>query len=231
MDGIALWALLSAFYPTLLAATTVMLLLDHPKRMLLAYLLGAMLISVSSGLVIVFALDGSSAATSTQQQTVSPGTNLVLGSVLLVIAYVVRPSRPPGEGGRLAERRRRRSEQRAEKGPPRWQAALSQGSARMAFVVGVLLTLPGATYLIGLKDIADQDAGTVATVALVLGFNVVMLALLELPLIAFAVAPDWTADAIDRFKAWFSRNSSILGFRLALVLGLLLIIRGVAELL
>ena len=50
-----------------------MLLLDHPKRLLLAYKLGAMLMSVSSGLVIAFALDGSSGATSTGQQTLMPG--------------------------------------------------------------------------------------------------------------------------------------------------------------
>ena len=231
MDSIAAWAVLSAFYPTLLAATTVMLLLDHPKRLLLAYLLGALLVSISSGLVIVFALDGSSGATSTAQNTLSPAMNLVLGGILLLIAYLFRPGQPPREGGRLAERRRRKSESKADKGPPRWQAALSKGSPRAAFVVGVLLTLPGATYLIGLKDIADKDEGTAATIALVLGFNLIMLALLELPLIAFAVAPEWTTGAIDRFKAWFARNSSVLGFRLAMIFGLLLIARGVAELL
>jgi hypothetical protein len=37
------WALLAALNPTLLAATTVMLLLPHPKRLLLGYLLGALM--------------------------------------------------------------------------------------------------------------------------------------------------------------------------------------------
>ena len=70
-----------------------------------------------------------------------------------------------------------------------------------------------------------------ATVALVLAFNVVMLILLEAPLIAFTVAPDWTPDAIERFKTWLSANSRRIGIRVAVVIGVLLIARGVAELL
>jgi Sap, sulfolipid-1-addressing protein len=145
MDSVVLWAFTAAFNPTLLGATTVMLLLDHPKRLLLGYLLGAMLISLTLGMVIVFALDGSSAATSTGQSTVSPATDLALGGLLLVLAYVVRPGRAPNETGRLAERRRKRAERKSEKGPPRWQQALSKGTARTTFVIGALLTLPGAS--------------------------------------------------------------------------------------
>ena len=52
-------------------------------------------------------------------------------------------------------------------------------------MIGALLTLPGASYLIGLDHIAGKNASTVATVAMVLGFNLIMLMLLELPLLAF----------------------------------------------
>ena len=53
-----------------------------------------------------------------------------------------------------------------------------------------------------------------------------MLALLELPLIGYVFAPEWTPRAVDRFKEWFSRNARRLAFRLALVIGALLVIRG-----
>ena len=62
--------------------------------------------------------------------------------------------------GWLAERRRRRQEAKEGKGPPKWQQTLSKGSARTTFVVGALLTLPGASYLIGLHKIADADPST-----------------------------------------------------------------------
>lgn len=231
MDTIVFWAFAAALNPTLLGATTVMLLLDHPKRLLLGYLLGAMMTSVTLGMVIVFAVDGSSGATSTGQSTVSPATDLALGGLLLVVAYVIRPGRAPSETGRLAERKRRRAEKKGEKGPPRWQQALSKGSARTTFVIGALLTLPGASYLIGLSHIADKDASTTATVGMIIGFNLIMLLLLELPLLAYTLAPDWTPDAVNRFKSWFNRNARVLGFRVALVIGALLIVKGVIELL
>jgi Sap, sulfolipid-1-addressing protein len=223
VNGTFVYALTAALNPTLLGATTVMLLLDHPKRLLLGYLAGALLTSMTLGLVIVFALDGSA---STAQHTLSPAMDLALGGLLLVVAFAIRPGRTPSETGRLAERRRRKEEAKKDKEPPRWQRTLSKGSARTTFVVGALLTLPGASYLIGIHKIADSDPSTIAAIGAVLLFNVIMLALLELPLIGYVFAPEWTPRAVDRFKDWFSRNARRLGFRLALVIGILLIVRG-----
>jgi hypothetical protein len=227
VNGAFPYALAAALNPTLLGATTVMLLLDHPKRLLLGYLLGALLTSVTLGLVIVFTLDGSA---STAQHTLSPAMDLALGATLLVVAWIIRPGHQPKEGGWLAERRRKK-ESKEGKGPPRWQRTLSKGSARTTFVVGVLLTLPGASYLIGLHKIADSNPSTAGAIGSVLLFNLIMLALLELPLIGFIFAPEWTPRAVDRFKEWFSRNARRLGFRGALVIGLLLIVKGLIYLL
>jgi len=223
VNGAYVYALTAALNPTLLAATTVMLLLDHPKRLLLGYLVGALTTSITLGLVIVLATDGSS---STAQNTLSPSMDLTLGGILLVIAYLIRPSRRPKETGRWAERRRRRAEAKQEKGPPKWQRTLSKGTARTTFVVGALLTLPGASYLIGLHRIADSNPSTLEAVISVVLFNLIMLALLELPLIGFIFAPEWTPRAVHRFKEWFNRNSRRLAFRLALAIGVLLIVRG-----
>jgi Sap, sulfolipid-1-addressing protein len=228
VNGALVYALTAALNPTLLGAATVMLLLDHPKRLLLGYLLGALMTSVTLGLVIVFTLDGSA---STAQHTLSPAMDLALGAILLVVAWMIRPSRQPKEGGWLAEWRRRKQEGKEDKGPPRWQRTLSQGSPRITFVVGALLTLPGASYLIGLHKIADANPSTVGAIASVLLFNAIMLALLELPLIGYVFAPDWTPRAVERFKDWFSRNARQLAFRAALVIGLLLIVKGLIYLL
>jgi hypothetical protein len=223
LNGALVYAFTAALNPTLLGATTVMLLLDHPKRLLLGYLAGALLTSMTLGLVIIFALDGSA---STAQHTLSPAMDLALGGILLVVAFVIRPGHTPRETGRLGDRKRRREEKKKDKQPPKWQRTLSKGSARTTFVVGALLTLPGASYLIGLHKIADSDPSTAGAVAAVLLFNVIMLALLELPLVGYIFAPDWTPRAVDRFKDWFSRNARRIAFRLALVIGVLLIVRG-----
>ena len=94
-----------------------------------------------------------------------------------------------GRDKQIAERRRARKGPREEKGPPRWQQALSKGSARTTFVVGALLTLPGASYLLALvlHHIEEQNLSTTATVLTVIGFNLVMLILLELPLLGYAI--------------------------------------------
>jgi hypothetical protein len=219
-------AFLAALYPTLLAATTVMMLLPYPKRLLIGYLLGAAMTSVTVGLVIVFTLRHSG-LTKTTQTTLGPGADIVLGCLALAIALVLHS----GRDQRLVERRRERKAAKGPSGPPRWQLALGRGSARTTFVVGALLTLPGATYITALYRIADEDLADPVTVAVVLAFNVIMLMLLEIPLLAYTFAPDWTPKAIERFKLKLRERGRIWGIRVAAILGLLMITRGVITLL
>ncbi len=228
MGDVFFLAFLAALYPTLLAATTVMLLLPHPKRLLLGYLLGAAMTSVTVGLVIVFALRHSG-LTKTTQTTLGPGADIALGCLALAIAFVLRS----GRAQRLVERRRERKAAKGKDkaGPPRWQQALGRGSARTTFVVGALLTLPGATYITALYRIADENLADPLTVVVVLAFNLIMLMLLEIPLLAYTFAPDWTPKAIDRAKHKLSERGRIWGVRVATLLGLLMIARGVITLL
>jgi hypothetical protein len=219
-------AFLAALYPTLLAATTVMLLLPHPKRLLVGYLLGAAMTSVTLGLVIVFALRHSGLVETTQT-TLGPGADIALGCLAIVISLVLRS----GRDRRLVERRR---ERKAAKGPqqaPRWQQALSRGSARTTFVVGALLTLPGATYITALYRIADEDLADPVTVAVVVAFNLIMLMLLEIPLLAYALAPEWTPRAVERFKRALRERGRGWAIRGTAVVGILLVARGVITLL
>lgn len=214
-----LLAFLAALNPTLLAATTVMLLLNNPGRLMLGYLLGAMMTSVTLGIVIVFSLESSNAVNDTQN-TVNPAVDIALGAIALVIARVLaaRPheSRPaPGA---------------KEKAPPRWQTRLSRSSPRGAFVVGACLTLPGASYLAGLRQIADLEYSDPVTVLLVIGFNLIMLILIELPLIGFAVAPDWTKDKVARAKLFVANHGRRLASRALAVIGLALVIKGIVGL-
>jgi hypothetical protein len=68
------------------------------------------------------------------------------------------------------------------------------------------------------------------TVVLVVGFNLVMLWLLEVPLACFLIAPDWTPRAIDKAKSWVSRHAHALEVRGLTALGALLIVKGIIEL-
>lgn len=226
MSQVVLLSLTASLNPTLLAATTVMLLLPSPAKLMLGYLLGALLVSITLGLVIVFSLSDSRAANTTEN-TVSPSVDIALGGLALLAAFVLYT----GRYDRLTERRRAHKAAKPDKGPPRWQQQLSKGSSRTTFVIGALLTLPGASYLAGLAKTHKLNYSTAATVLVVVGFNLVMLWLLEVPLISFVIAPDWTPRAIERTKAWIGRHVRIFAVRGLVVIGLLLIIKGLIGLL
>ncbi len=219
MGEVILLSVTSAFNPTLIAVTTLMLLLPDPKRLMIGYWLGAMLTSITLGLLIVFSLKNSGVA-STTKHTLSPLADIVIGGLTLIIAAVLA-------SGRDRSYRERRAKKKEGKPPPRWQRELRRGTPRTTFVIGALLTLPGASYLAGLDRLTKLDYSTVATVLIVIAFNLVMLLLLELPMIAFAVAPEWTPAAIDRAKAWAGIHGRIYAERGFAVIGVLLIIKGV----
>ena len=225
MSEVILLSLTASLNPTLVAATTVMLLLDKPARLMLGYLLGAYMTSITLGLIIVFSLSGSSASNTTED-TISPAVDIGLGAIFLAISFVLYS----GRHERLRERRRARQEAKPDKGPPRWQRELSKGSPRTTFIVGALLTLPGASYLAGLDQIHKLKYSTAVTVLLVIGFNLVMLWLLEVPLASFVVAPDWTPRAIDRAKRWVSRHAHVFAVRGTAAVGVLLVIKGIVGL-
>jgi hypothetical protein len=215
-------SLAASLNPTLVGATTVMLLLDNPAKLMLGYLLGAYVTSITLGLVIVFSLSNSSTANTTEN-TLNPTVDIALGVLALIGAWAVWS----GRHERFTERRRTRKAAQPDKGPPRWQRELTKGSPRTTFLVGMLLTLPGASYLAGLDDIHELHYSTTVTVLVVIGFNLVMLWLLEAPLVSFVIAPEWTPRAIERAKAWVSRHSHVFAVRGLTLFGVLMIIKGI----
>jgi hypothetical protein len=226
MSQVILLSLTASLNPTLVAATTVMLLLDKPARLMGGYLLGAYLTSITLGLVIVFSLSNSGTSNTTEN-TLSPAVDIGLGAVALAVAFVLHTGRVE----RMRERRQARKASKPDKGPPRWQRELSKGSPRVTFAVGAMLTLPGASYLAGLSEIHKLHYSTTVTVLLVVGFNLVMMWLLEVPLACFLIAPDWTPVAIDRAKGWIRRHSHVFAVRGFAALGALLVIKGLVGLL
>src|SRR5262249_60289635 len=94
MSRVFLFALTAALNPTLLTATTVMLLLPNPKRLMLGYLAGALTTGVIVGIVVVEWLSGSAAVSDTKHQG-APAVDLALGFIVLLAAYPVQSRRPP----------------------------------------------------------------------------------------------------------------------------------------
>lgn len=225
---IFVFALMSMCNPTLLAAVTLMMMLPRTKEVMLGYLLGAYLATISLGMLIAFSLHGSGSV-ETARRSLSPGEDLVLGALAVTVGLVLRS----GGDARLRERRRRRHEQKHGGKPQQsWpERMLGRGSARVSFAVGVALSLPGVSYLAALDRIAKLGASTAETALLVVAVCLIQQTLLELPLLGYAVAPDWTQGAVVRFRAWIGRNGRHVLELGALAIGALLLLRGAIELL
>ncbi len=84
---------------------------------------------------------------------------------------------------------------------------LARGSLKLTFVLGVALSLPGALYLVALKDIAEANPGTAVSVALVIAYNLIMFSLAEIPLLGYAVAPERTQAIVNEANAWLGDHA------------------------
>lgn len=230
---IFLLSLFATFNPTLLAALTVMLLLPSPKRLMVGYLLGAYTTSITLGLVIVFTLPNSG-ATSTAKHTISPLEDIVVGTLVLLIAFVLQTGRDQPLQERRQVKKSAKMEAKREAGRPTESLPLrllGKGDPRITFVVGMILSFPGVSYLTALHDIAKLNPGTVPTVLLVLGFCFMQQILLEVPLLGYIFAPESTQEKVSGFKSWMGRkgrSAIVIG---ASVIGAYLVARGVITLL
>jgi Sap, sulfolipid-1-addressing protein len=218
-------AVLATLNPSLLAAVTVMLLLPHPKRLMLGYLLGAYTSSIAAGLAIVYTLHGSSAVR-TSTHLLSPGGEIAVGAAALSVAFVLATARD----ARLRSWRERRETAHTSDGKAKkpWQVrTLEKGSAVVTFAVGAAVSFPGVSYVNALDHIAQLNPPKLSILLLVGYFCVMQQILLEGALLASTFAPDRTQDLIVRLKAWFARH----GHQVATIglsgVGTLLAVRGV----
>lgn len=218
MVNVFLLALAAAVYPTLLAGVILILTRPSPRRQLAGFLVGGMAVSLAAGFLILFALDGTGAI-GQSQHTVSPVVDLVVAVLSLAVAARLwrRPAAP-----------------RAAKPPkekPAWlDRSLGRGSLPLVIVAGMVLNLPGAWYLVALKEIGDGRYATVTDVVLVVAFNVIMFALVEVPLVWYVVSPDGAQAAVAGFNDWLHANSRRVAAGVAAAIGGYLLVKGVLQL-
>lgn len=231
--AIFLLSLVALFNPSLLAAVTVMLLLTNPKRAMFGYLLGAYITSITCGLLIVFTLHDSGAE-SVSRNAIGPTEDIVLGLFSLAIAWILRTGRDRPLRERRRAKRDAKLEAKREAGKPTESLPLrllGRGDPKLTFVVGVMLTFPGVSYLVALGHINHLDAGVVPTVLLVLYFCLTQLLLLELPVAGYLVAPESTQARVTRFRNWMTRSGRGAVTVGSAAIGAWLLIRGVVTLL
>jgi hypothetical protein len=224
-----LLALYAALYPTLLAVVVILLAQARPRRLLTVYLIGGMSVSIGAGLVIVFVLSGSGLLNGGESSGTSWKADLTVGGLALLaaVALALRADE------RMRERRRRRRGHKPkvehQHEEPWSQRILARGSMPLVFGAALVINLPGAAYLIALKDIAAGDYSTAVQIALVLGFNLIMFVLAEVPLVGLWVAPERTNALVHRMNTWAAGHGRKVAIGVCVVFGAFLIVRGLVN--
>jgi hypothetical protein len=225
MSDVFVMAVAASLDAGLLAAAVILLGRPRPAQKLLAYLIGAMGFSVLFGLLIVFALHGTTLLKGPATSTTAV-VEVVAGSALLITAAAVL-------GASAVRGRSRRPTEGGVQRQPRWSLSsrvTGHDSVCLAWAAGAAYSAPGAYYLAGLALLAKLNAPAMTNVLTIVAFNLIMFALIELPLLGFVLAPDRTRSLTSRLNGWVSRRRRALIVIVAGAGGAFLLLSGLAAL-
>jgi Sap, sulfolipid-1-addressing protein len=192
-----LLAVLSAFWPTLVLVDVLAFQTAKPERILLGFLAGGLLATITIGSLIVFSLDETSIGSSPSTSTTSAILDFALAGFAFLCAWILahRPEKPKKPPSAKKQQRAERTRKAIERGAP------------LAFVAGILLNIvPGVFPIIALKDIAGAGYSHSEVVATLFVFYVIMFSLVELPIVGYVFAGDWTGTQVGRFNTWLTNN-------------------------
>ncbi len=135
-----------------------------------------------------------------------PRVQLVIGLVVLCIAAIIGLDLI----GRLGPRP-------AKLAAPATRL-LKSDSLSVAGIAGLSIALPSVDYLGALAVILASGAAALTQVAVLVAFNMVAFALVEIPLLAYLVAPGPTARAVTALHRWIqSRRRRDVAITLAVI--------------
>jgi hypothetical protein len=207
---ILVMAIAVSMEPFRVGMTALMLNRPRPVLQLLAFLLGGFTMGTTVGLVVIFAfrpgLLGSAHFTLPKVQILI-GVLAVLMAALLASGVMPMP-RVPERARALAH------------GPSLWVAG----------VAGLGIALPSIDYLAVLAVIIASGAAHSTQVGALLVFNVVAFALVELPLLAYLLAPDRTRASMAALNDWIRSRRRRGAAAVLVAVGCVLLVAGIAGL-
>ncbi len=222
-------AFLAALNPKLLALDLVLIENRRPRAMFLWLLFGGLAVGVTIGLldVLVFHADAVN-----QQRSVGAGTDLALGLLLLVAGALIASGRLPGRTKapvpavappteeQRAEKEAAEKERRRTRKKESWpQRLLAEPRLGLALLVGAVIGIPGASYLLALHHLVAGHYPTIIEVVGVFAFMVISLLLIIIPFAFLQLRPEGTKARLKRSQAWLLSHAQRLMAMVALLLG------------
>jgi hypothetical protein len=204
------FALLAAISPTALLVMAVWLGSANPRRMAFLYVTGAVIMTVAMAVAVLIIIRATGLNV---QRGHDPRYGLRLGLGVLALASVIFVSvrkRPRPEAG--------------QKRPGFMDRLIARPSPRTAFVSGVLLFAPGASFLAAVQVVATSSA-SVAVIVVALVVVVAITALVVwLPLIGYLAAPEATSRRLAMLNAWLRAHGRMLvGYALGVASAVLIV--------
>jgi hypothetical protein len=188
MIGQALgFAFLAGLSPTALVVATVLLGSANPRRTVLFFLAGAVVMTVVVGVAIFFALRAGGLQHADERE---PRYGLRLGlGVLAIAAGLVLASRKPRPKD-------------PNKKPNLVSRLVARPAPQTAFAAGLLVFTPSLTFIAAVQVMATAEEG-VALVALAAVLVVTIVVVLAwLPLLLYMLAPDATTRTLKAIDGW-----------------------------
>ena len=221
-------AFAAALNPKLLALDLLLIENQRPRAMFSCVLLGGMIVALTIGLLDVLTVH---ADLLKSQAKASAGVDLALGLLLLAAGGLLAT-------GRLHGRRREPApaaaipplEQPTKKKGNWAMRALAEPRLGLAMLVGVVIGLPGASYLTALHHLIVGKYSTSTLVIAVVVFVVIEFLLIIIPFTLFELRPETTRAALKRAHDWLLGHASQLMTGIALALGAYLTISGLIRL-
>ena len=186
--------------PFRIGMTVLMLNRPRPMLQLLAFLCGGFAMGMSVGLTVLFVVQRKLPNASHVSLS---GLQVLLGALALFVAAVLgvqvltsrRANRREAAGpGRLAMRIRR---------------LLNGRSLWVAGLAGLGIALPSVDYLAALAVIVASGTAAFTQVGALVVFHVVAFALVEIPLLAYVLAPEQTRASMIALHNWIRSRRRI----------------------
>jgi len=211
----ASFAVLAAISPSALLVMTLYLGSPTPRRTATAYVAGAVLMTIVTAVGALVLIRAVGLAQPSQH---APRYGLRLGIGILALAtaaFVIkrkRPQNPQSNGGFMSR-------------------LVAAPTPRTAFLAGMVLFAPGATFLAAVQVIATAREGPAVTSITLLAIVFISLLIVLLPLVGYLAAPEATSRRLGAVNTWVRAYGKQLLVLALLVAGAALIIDGALGLL
>lgn len=206
------FAVLAALSPTALIIMAVFLGSAEPRLTALAYVIGAFIMTVVMAIVVLFVLR-STGLNLARRHDARYEFRLVLGILALGAAvFLLRHKPTPPDP--------------AQPRQGLMAKLISMPNPKTAFLAGVLIFAPSATFIAAVQVVATSQAG-VRTTALALVIIILLTCMVVwLPLLTYLAVPEATTRRLKAINDWLRAHGKRIGTFALAIAGIVLVVNG-----